>query len=31
MATSSFISTGVEYGLHCLLYLAGTPEGVPAR
>ena len=28
MATSSFISTGVEYGLHCLLYLADTPGGV---
>ncbi|QGZ63533.1 RrF2 family transcriptional regulator [Paraburkholderia acidisoli] len=28
MATSSFISTGVEYGLHCLLYLAGTSAGV---
>ncbi|WP_028228474.1 RrF2 family transcriptional regulator [Paraburkholderia ferrariae] len=24
----SFISTGVEYGLHCLLYLAGTSAGV---
>ncbi|WP_322056454.1 Rrf2 family transcriptional regulator [Paraburkholderia sp. J63] len=24
----SHISTGVEYGLHCLLYLAGTPAGV---
>lgn len=24
----SFISTGVEYGLHCLLYLAGTDAGV---
>jgi len=24
----SFISTGVEYGLHCLLYLAGTTAGV---
>lgn len=28
MATSSFISTGVEYGLHCLLFLAGTSAGV---
>lgn len=26
--TMSHISTGVEYGLHCLLYLAGTPAGV---
>ncbi|AXK61404.1 MULTISPECIES: RrF2 family transcriptional regulator [Burkholderia] len=24
----SFISTGVEYGLHCLLYLADTSTGV---
>ena len=24
----SFISTGVEYGLHCLLYLARSPAGV---
>ncbi|MFC5302861.1 RrF2 family transcriptional regulator [Azospira restricta] len=24
----SFISTGVEYGLHCLLYLARSPVGV---
>jgi Rrf2 family protein len=24
----SFISTGVEYGLHCLLYLADSPVGV---
>lgn len=24
----SFISTGVEYGLHCLLYLADTSAGV---
>jgi Rrf2 family protein len=24
----SFISTGVEYGLHCLMYLAGSPAGV---
>lgn len=24
----SFISTGVEYGLHCLLYLAESPAGV---
>ena len=27
----SFISTGVEYGLHCLLYLAGTTAGASAR
>ncbi|MGO4330613.1 Rrf2 family transcriptional regulator [Cupriavidus sp. 2TAF22] len=24
----SFISTGVEYGLHCMLFLADTPAGV---
>ncbi|QNK02522.1 RrF2 family transcriptional regulator [Dyella telluris] len=24
----SFISTGVEYGLHCLLYLSGSSAGV---
>ena len=23
----SFITTGVEYGLHCLTYLVGTPHG----
>jgi Rrf2 family protein len=27
----SFISTGVEYGLHCLLYLAGTTAGASVR
>jgi Rrf2 family protein len=26
----SFISTGVEYGLHCLLYLAGSNSGTTA-
>lgn len=25
----SHISVGVEYGLHCLLYLSGPPAGVP--